>query len=61
MIQKIKSFFQEARHEFKHINWPTFPETRRLTLIVIGLSLAVALFLGLLDFFFTYLLDTFII
>jgi preprotein translocase subunit SecE len=58
MIQRIKLFFDESRQEFKRINWPTFAETRKLTLIVIGLSLAVALFLGLLDFVFTYLLDT---
>jgi len=58
MMQRIKLFFDESRQEFKRINWPTFAETRKLTLIVIGLSLAVALFLGLLDFVFTYLLNT---
>ena len=61
MIQKIKTFFGEARQEFKRINWPTFGETRKLTLIVIGLSLAVAVFLGLLDFVFGSLLSKFII
>ncbi|HEY4475246.1 MAG TPA: preprotein translocase subunit SecE [Candidatus Paceibacterota bacterium] len=61
MLSKIKSFFQEARQEFNRINWPTFRETRRLTYIVIGLSLAVALFLGVLDFVFTTLLDRFLI
>lgn len=61
MWNRLKSFFAEARQEFNRINWPTLSETRRLTIIVIGLSLAVALFLGLLDFVFTYLLNTFII
>ncbi len=61
MLEKVKRFLEEARHEFRHINWPTFAETRRLTLIVIGFSLALAAFLGLLDLFFTYLLNMFII
>ena len=58
MFQKIKTFFVESRAEFKRINWPTFAETRKLTLIVIGLSLAVAVFLGFLDYLFAYLLNT---
>jgi len=61
MFAKLKAFLQESRQEFKRINWPTFPETRRLTLIVIGLSLAVAIFLGFLDFIFTRLLNTFFV
>lgn len=59
MIGKLKAFFQESRQEFKHINWPTMEETRRLTLIVIFLSLGVAIFLGVLDFIFTLLLQQF--
>jgi len=61
MIGKAKNFFEEARHEFRHINWPTFAETRRLTYIVIGFSIALAIFLGMLDFAFVYLLETFIL
>jgi len=61
MFTKIRLFFQEARQEFNRINWPTFAETRQLTFMVIGLSVAVALFLGVLDFIFSYLLNTFII
>lgn len=56
MIGKLISFFQESKQEFKRVNWPTFAETTRLTLIVIVFSLAIALFLGVLDSFFAYLL-----
>jgi preprotein translocase subunit SecE len=59
MIQRIKTFFEDSRAEFKHINWPTFAETRRLTFIVIGLSLGIAALLGFLDFIFTDLLNKF--
>ncbi|MEK7611777.1 MAG: preprotein translocase subunit SecE [Patescibacteria group bacterium] len=60
MFAKAILFFQETRREFKRINWPTFAETRRLTFIVIGMSLATALFLGVLDFAFTSILQQFI-
>ena len=56
MFDRIKLFFEESRREFRQINWPSVAETRRLTLIVIGMSVAFALFLGLLDFFFTRVL-----
>ena len=59
MFDRIKLFFQESRQEFNHINWPTFAETRKLTLIVVVMSLGVALFLGVLDFVFGRLLETF--
>ena len=59
MVAKIKSFFEQSKQEFKRVNWPRWPETRRLTLVVIGFSLGTALFLGVLDFIFTYLLQTF--
>jgi preprotein translocase subunit SecE len=61
MIQRIKSFFKEAAHEVKQVNWPTVKETRQLTLTIIGLSLVVAVLLGILDFIFTYLLEKMIL
>lgn len=56
MLAKVKAFLNESRQEFKRVNWPTFSETTRLTLIVIIFSLLIALFLGVLDTFLTYLL-----
>ena len=56
MFAKLKLFFQESQQEFKRINWPSFKETRTLTLIVIIFSLAIAIFLGTLDILFTYIL-----
>lgn len=61
MLNKLKSYLQESRQEFRRVNWPTREETIRLTLIVIGMSLSIAVFLGALDFFFSYLLKTFIL
>ncbi|MEK7110244.1 MAG: preprotein translocase subunit SecE [Patescibacteria group bacterium] len=61
MIKKIKTFFEEARTEFRHVNWPTRAEAARLTLVVIGLSLGIALFLGVFDYLFTYALKAFVL
>jgi len=61
MINRLKAYILESRQEFRRVNWPTRQETVRLTMIVIGISLGVAVFLGALDFFFSYLLKTFIL
>ncbi|MBI2036795.1 MAG: preprotein translocase subunit SecE [Candidatus Liptonbacteria bacterium] len=53
MFSKLFQFVQEARQELRRVNWPTRQETVRLTLIVIGISLGLALFLGLFDYLFT--------
>ncbi len=58
---KITTFLKEARLEMKKVNWPTRQETLRYTLIVVGVSLAVAIYLGGLDFIFTQILNKFII
>ena len=60
MFKKVKNFLEEARQEFRHVNWPTRNEAIRLTAIVISLSLGIALFLGFFDYVFTYLLKTFV-
>lgn len=52
MFNKIKLFLLESRQEFEHINWPDQKQTIRLVLIVIGISVAVSLFLGAFDFIF---------
>jgi len=57
MISRIKDFLQESRQEFKRVNWPSWQETVRLTAIVIVMSLVIALFLGIADFVFNYLLQ----
>lgn len=51
-------FFKEVRQEMQYVSWPTKKETIRLTAIVIGVSLAVGAFIGLLDFSFTNLLSS---
>ena len=56
MLARIKSFLQESQQEFKRVNWPSANETMRMTVSVVAMSLVVALFLGVLDYIFTFLL-----
>jgi preprotein translocase subunit SecE len=60
-VSKITQFIKEARVELAKVNWPTRAETVRYTALVIGLSLAVAAFLGALDYLFEYILKAYIL
>jgi len=61
VITKLTSFLKEVRLEMKKVNWPTRKEAVKYTLIIIGVSVAVAAFLGGLDYLFTTLLNKFIL
>lgn len=61
MIDKIINFLKEVQAELKKVNWPTREETIKYTGIVIAASLAVAFFLGGLNYLFTYLLSRFVL
>ena len=54
-------FLKEVRLELKRVTWPTKEDTIKYTSIVIGLVLTIAVFLGGLDFLFTWILDKYII
>jgi len=60
-MDKLIQFLREAKAELLKVNWPSKNQTINYTLIVIGISIAVAIFLGGLDYFFEYLLKTFVI
>ena len=57
----INKFLNEAKTEFRHINWPTKSEGVKLTLTVIGVSFGIALFLMLIDNLFIVILQRFIL
>ena len=60
-MNKIIEFLKEAKVELTKVNWPTRKKTINYTMIVVGISLSVAIFLGGLDYFFGFLLKTFIL
>jgi len=45
--------------ELKKVVWPTREETRRLTIMVIIISITIGIFLGAVDFGFTRIVDWF--
>jgi len=61
IFAKVVSFLKEVRLEMKKVNWPTREETIRYTLIVVGISLTVAIFLGGLDILFQFILQKLIV
>jgi len=57
IFDRIRSFLKEVLLETKKVNWPTQKEVLRYTLLVIGLSVILAIFLGSTDVFFTRLIN----
>ncbi len=47
---KLASYIRESREELKKVTWPTRKAVIRDTLIVIGATLGLGLFFGLVDF-----------
>ncbi len=49
-------YFKETRAELRKVTWPTREEATNLTLIVLGVTVAMAAFLGLVDYIFATLI-----
>lgn len=56
-MNKLVTFLQEVKAEMSKVIWPTRQEMVVYTLVVIGLSAVLALFLGVVDFGFQALLN----
>ena len=52
----IVRYFKETRAEIRKVSWPTREEATNLTLIVLGVTVAMAIFLGTVDFIFATLI-----
>ncbi len=59
--KKIKSFFREVKTEMKKVNWPTKEETIKYTIVVVGTTFVVAVYLGALDAALFSILRNFVI
>ena len=51
-MNKLTTYIKESVEEMKKVTWPTKKETYHYTVLIIGISLTVALFLGILDYGF---------
>ncbi len=61
MTNKLSQYVQDSWLELKKVIWPTKRQAVNHTLLVIGFSLAVAVFLGLIDFGLNKLLELMIV
>ena len=52
-MSKLATYLKESYQEMKKVTWPSKKETYRYTVLVIGISLATAAFLGALDEIFS--------
>jgi len=51
------SYLKETRAELRKVNWPSQQEARTLTLVVMAVTIAMAMLLGVLDSVFDRLLN----
>lgn len=56
-MSRLGNYFRDTAAEMKHVSWPTQMQTITYTLLVIGVSALVAMFLGAFDYIFTQALD----
>lgn len=57
MAVSAGKFIKEVKTELKQVTWPTKQEVLRMTTAVIAISLVAGIYLGLLDFGFTKLIE----
>ena len=51
-MKRIRRFIAEAVSELRKVSWPTFVQTRNLTVLVFAVSLAVGAYITILDLVF---------
>jgi preprotein translocase subunit SecE len=51
----IQRYYAETVGELRKVNWPTRKEATNLTVVVLAVMVGMSIFLGLLDFVFTWL------
>lgn len=56
IFKKLITYLKDVRIELKKVNWPTRKQATKYTLIVIGVCIATAIFLGSVDFIFSWIL-----
>lgn len=60
MFKRLTQFVKEAKTELGKVKWPTKNQAVGYTKLVIIMSLAVAIFLGTLDYIFNLLITKFL-
>lgn len=53
----VGRYFREAKEELAKVTWPTKAQTKNYTVLVIAVSVALAVFLGVMDHVFNLILE----
>ena len=53
-MSRLSNYITETMEEMKHVSWPTRNQTIMFTILVILISVAVAAYLGLFDYLFSF-------
>ena len=54
-FQKVVNFIKEARNELKKVTWPNRKQLISSTIVVMVTVVLVAIYLGLIDLFFSHI------
>ena len=54
--EQLNNYFKGALEEVRKVTWPTRSQTINYSIVVVAMSLGVAMFFGLLDKLFSFLL-----
>ncbi len=60
MVDKITTYFKESYAELRKVSWPSRQEAVKHTIAVIIFCLVLAVFLGIIDFGLSWLLQRFV-
>jgi preprotein translocase subunit SecE len=55
-LEALRRYFRESRIELRKVTWPSREQTVNLTIVVVVVCIALALFLGAIDYVFVQLI-----
>lgn len=58
---KILDYIKNTKSEMRHVSWPNKKETTNYTILVIAISIAVGILLGVFDYIYSLGLKDFIL
>ena len=57
ITDRVAEYLRDTRGELRKVSWPTRKQATNLTAIVLAVTVAMAIFLGALDFIFASLIS----
>ncbi len=51
---QLSDYFKASLSEMKKVTWPTKKQTQNYSILVIAMSIGMAVFFGVLDYFFNF-------